>query len=157
MGDFDSFAAECKTASKQLRRLPKDLRRALATEVKTEVAVPLAGRIANAATGPYARPLSSAVRARASAEPQIVVGGTRRVVSGGASARQLVFGTEWGGGKKLTSVAATSGHKGYRRRSTRQFAQKHPFVYPTIAKSGEWVLDKFADIVDKVLGGVGNG
>lgn len=159
MSDLDAFARECKTASRQMRRLPKDLKKALASEVQSEVAAPLAQRISGAAGGgPWGGALAGAVKARKLADPTIVIGGGRRLVSGGASGRQLVYGREFGGGKRVTAIPAGNGHKGYRRKSTRQFARNHkPFVFSTIGASGGWVLDKFADVVDKVLGGVGDG
>lgn len=158
MSDLAAFAAECDAASKSLRRLPKDVRRALASDVKSEVAAPLADKIGAASRGPYGRVLAAATKARASADPQIVVGGARRVVSGGASARQLVYGTEFGGGGRTTAVPAGRGHKAYRRRSTNQFRRAYPFVFPTIGREGEWVLDRFADIVLKAIDeGMSNG
>lgn len=157
MADLDGFARECKVASRQLRRLPKDLRRELGSAVKIEVAEPLADRIGAAWRGPHARALQVQTKARAAADPQVVVGGTRRVVSGGASARQLVYGNEFGGGKRVTAIPSTARRRGHRRRTTRQFARPHPAVFPTISRSGQWVLDQFAKIVDEVLGGVGRG
>lgn len=151
MSSINEFADECDFVSKKLRRIPSDVRRALASEVKDEVATPLAGRISSAASGPYGRALSGAVKARAQADPTIVIGGSRKVVSGGANARQLVYGTEFGGGKRMTAVPRTAKHKGYKRASTNQFSTYHPFVFPTIGKNLEWVLDTFADIVLKTL------
>ena len=143
----------------QLRRIPKDLRKALSVRVKPEVAVPLAARIASAASGPWGPVLAAATKPRASADPTIVVGGARKVVSGGASARALVYGVEFGStGRTITGVNAGRGHRSYSRRSTRQFLRhKRPFIFPTIRSSGGWVLDKFATIVDDVLGEVRNG
>lgn len=159
MSNMKDFAEECDYVAKQLRRIPKDLRRALASEVKQEVAIPLAAKIAGASSGPYGPALSGQVKARASADPQIVIGGSRKIVSGGANARQLVYGTEFGGGRRRTAVPRTAKHKGYSRESTNQFVPAHPFVFPTIGKNGEWVLDQFSDIVLKVLdeGGITNG
>lgn len=158
MADLSDFAAECEFVSKKLRRINKDLRRALAAEVKTEVAIPLAQKISQAASGPYGPALSGAVKARAQADPTIVIGGSRKIVHGGANARQLVFGTEFGGGKRITAVPRNAKHKGYKRRSTNQFVPAHPFVFSTIGRNGEWVLDQFSNIVMKVLdGGISNG
>lgn len=148
-----AFAADCKRTAADLRRLPADLRRALAAEVKPRVAVPLATRIAGNARGSYGSALSGAVKARAQADPQIVIGGSRRVVSGGANPRQLVYGTEFGGGGRVSVVAGTPRHRGYRRRSTRQFVPARPFVFTTVGSSIEWVLEEFAGIVDEVLHG----
>jgi len=152
------FAAECRTAARNMRRLPSDIRRELGQRSKGEVAAPLAQKVAAAARGPWGRVLSGAVKTRASADPVIVVGGARRVVSGGASPRQLVYGTEFGGGSRVKAIPATARRRGHRRRTTRQFIGKHaPFVFPTIGDNAEWVLEKFADIVDDVLGRVTNG
>lgn len=146
MASMADFAAECEAAAKALRRMPADVRRALAAEVKSEVAVPLAAKIGAAATGPYAARISGAVKARAAADPTIVAGGGRRVVSGGATPRQLIPGTEWGGGVRVTQVYPRRG-RAHRRRTTNQFVPAHPFIFPTISKQMPTVLDQFAGIV----------
>lgn len=147
MATPEEFSAECRLASKNLRRVPRELRRALSSEVKNQVAVPLASRVGSAARGPWSRVLQAGTKARAGADPTIVVGGLRPKLSGGAGPRQVVFGAEFGGGKRLTAVPRTARHRGYRRYSTNQFrANKTPFVFPTIAKNLPWVLDQFADI-----------
>jgi len=152
MASLDEFRGQCRTAARNMRRLPSELRRELAQRVKPEVAAPLAQTVAGRARGPHAAALSAAVKTRASADPVIVVGGARRVVSGGASARQLVYGDEFGGGSRVAAVPATSRRRGHRRRTTRQFRRgPYPFVFPTISDRVPWVLDKFADIVDDVL------
>lgn len=114
--------------------------------------MPLAAKIGAAATGPWAKVLGPGTKARAGADPQIVVGGTRPRLSGGAGPRDVVFGTEFGGGKRTTAVPSRPGRRGYRRASTNQFSSnKRPFVYPTIGREIEWVLDTFADITLGVL------
>ena len=118
-----------------------------------------------------------ATKARAGADPTIVVGGAKRVVSGGASPRQLVYGVEWGAnantmrtvnrrkmfgsdglGRVTTrerAEAASHGQTIFKRHATRQFlGKKSPAVFPTIKKSGGWIMDRYADIVDDVLRGV---
>ena len=152
MSSTDDFAAECKAAARNLRRVPKDLRRTLSHEVQDQVARPLSGKINAAASGPWARVLSVSARTRAAAEPTIVVGGSRPRLSGGAGPRQVIFGTEFGGGKRLTAVPRKNGHRGYRRYSTNQFAaHQRPFVFPTIGRELPNVLDTFADITMGVL------
>jgi len=151
----EEFAQQCRETSRQMRRLPAELRRTLAQRSKAEVAEPLAAKISAAASGPYGRALSASVKTRAAADPQIVVGGARRVVSGGASARQLVYGVEFGGGSRVKAIPATPRRRGHRRHTTRQFVGKHaPFVFPTIGANIDTVLESFADIVDDVLGEV---
>ena len=148
----DAFAQECAAAAKGLRRVPAELRRALATEVKAAVADPLAGRVKAAAAGPWARVLAAGTKSRAGADPTILVGGSSPRASGGAGPRALVYGTEFGGGKRLTAVPGRKGRRGYRRYSTNQFRANHrPFVFPTIEANMPKVLDAFAGIVSGVL------
>ena len=136
MSSIETFARECDITARNLRRVPRDLRRALSTEVKAQVAVPLAAKVGAAATGPWAKVLQPGTKARAGADPVIVVGGMRPRLSGGAGPRDVVFGVEFGGGKRTTAVPTRPGRGGYKRRSTNQFAShKAPFVYPTIAKN----------------------
>lgn len=152
MASTDEFVAECRDTARNLRRVPADLRRALSSEVKEEVAVPLARKISGAATGPWAPVLAAGTKARAGAEPTIVVGGTRPRLSGGAGPRLVVYGTEFGGGKRLTAVPRKGSRQGYRRYSTNQFRRnRRPFVFPTIGRNLDWVLDSFADITLRVL------
>lgn len=152
MATAAEFADECRVTARNLRRVPRDLRRELSSQVKEKVAAPLASKVGGAATGPWARVLQAGTKARAGAEPTIVVGGQSPKLRNGAGPRQVVFGTEFGGGKRLAKVARTSKHRGYRRYSTKQFVNnKRPFVFPTIAKNIDWVLDQFADIAMTTL------
>ena len=155
MATGSEFAHECKEAARNMRRLPKELRRDLANEVRDEVAEPLAGDIRAAWSGPYARALAGATKARVQTDPQIVVGGSRRVVSGGANARALVFGTEWGGGRRVTPIPSRPGRRGYRRRTTQQFPRtgQHA-VYGTIHRTLDATFERWADVVDKIVGRV---
>ena len=154
----DEFAADCGAAAKGLRRLPKELRRALSAEVKDAVAEPLANRIRAAASGPYARVLGPGTKARAGADPTIVIGGMSPKLSGGGGPRAVVYGTEWGGGKRLSPVVAyqRGGRRpgrvrGYRRYSTNQFRTAHPFVFPTVNANMDKALEAWAGIVDDVV------
>ncbi len=158
MATASDFATACKNASRQMRRLPAETRRALANEVRDAVAEPLAADIRSAWTGPYARVLSAATKARVQTDPQVVVGGSRRVVSGGASARDLVYGEEWGGGRRVKVMAGTPRRRGHRRRTTRQFAGpgQHA-VYGTIARTLDKSLERWADAVDRIVGKVMGG
>jgi hypothetical protein len=85
----EEFASACRDTSRQLRKLPADVRRALAARVKGEVAEPLAGAVRSAGSGTYARRVAATTKVRASADPKIVVGGQRRITSGGATGRQV--------------------------------------------------------------------
>lgn len=155
MGDLDRFAAECEATARNLRRIPKDLRREIGARSKEVIATPLAARVGATFTGPWARVLSTAAKPRAAADPTIVVGGARKALTGGGSPRDVVFGSQWGGGTKIVRVPARGGRKpsrGYRLRSTRQFTRNaKQTVYPTIVDELPAVLDGFAAIADDVL------
>lgn len=167
-------AREAYAASRALRQLPAAIKRQLKVDVRQEVAEPLAGRIKAAPQGPYAAVISSTVKTKVDTVPRIAIGSARRAVSGGASVRELVYGTEFGGGKRITTVdrparnakgrngrrasantrrkvAAASGATRYRRKSTAQFATPHPFAFPTIRRERATMLEGFARIVDRVL------
>ena len=174
VADLDDFEASLRDAAMGLRRIPKELRKELSVRDKPEIAVPLAAKIASGWSGPWGPALAGATKARAGADPTIVVGGAKAVVSGGASARQLVYGVEWGanantvrtvnrqkgrgnsGRGRVTAreraAAAAKGQIIFKRHSTRQFVGKRaPSVFPTIRSNGGWIMDKFATIVDDVL------
>lgn len=135
-----------------MRRLPAELRRALGNEVRDTVAEPLAADIRSAWTGPYGPALSAATKTRVGTDPQIIVGGSRRVVSGGASARDLVYGEEWGGGRRIKAIPSTPRRRGHRRRTTRQFAGagQHA-VFGTVARTLDKSLERWADAVDRIV------
>jgi len=157
---LQAFEASCRDTSRQLRRLPAELRKALASEVQAQVAEPLAGKVAQAFQGPWAAPLARSTKARKLADPTIVVGGAKRVASGGASARQLVYGATFGGGSRVSTVTrrTRSGSTSYKVHTTRQFRGRgRDDVFETIRANGAWVLTQFADIVDDVLGKAVNG
>jgi hypothetical protein len=150
---LEAFERECKATARNLRRMPADLRKALSAQVQPRVAVPLAGKVANSFAGPWAAPLAASTKARKLADPTIVIGGSRPVVRGGASARQLVYGATWGGGKRVASVTrrTRAGSTTYRAHVTKQFQGKsRDNLIPTLRASGGWVLEEFAAIVEEV-------
>ena len=150
-----SLGKACRDASRDLRRLPRDVRDALKARTRPEVADPLADTIRGTFRGPYAAVLSAATKTRVSGDPKIVVGGARRAVSGGASPRDLVFGSQFGGGSKVTQVTRKTrrGSVTYRRHTTRQFTKPRPTIYPTIRQELPTVLDRFATIIEEVFRG----
>lgn len=153
MATPEEFAAACRAASRGLRKVPNDLRRELGQEVRTQVAEPLAARVRGAWSGPWARLLAGGTKVRTKADPTIVVGGARPRLSGGAGPRHIVYGVEFGSGKRLTAVPARSGRRGYRRYSTNQFhGRQAPALFPTVRANIPWVLDRFADIALDTLG-----
>lgn len=145
------FARECRQASRDLRRLPAEIRKALGRRVRDEVAEPLAGSIRTAGSGVYARRVAPTTRVRAGTDPTLVVGGAKRVASGGARGRDLVFGTNFGGGRRVTAVPARSGRRGHRRHTTKQFTRREPFVFGTIARELGRTFDRWVGIVDDAV------
>lgn len=120
--------------------------------MKTDVAELIAGDVRQAGSTVYARRTAATTRVRAQADPTIVVGGAKRVASGGARGRDLVFGTNFGGGGRLTAVPRQNGHRGYRRFSTNQFrGRRDPFVFATVGRNLDRYLDRFADVVDDIV------
>lgn len=147
----DAFEASCRETARQLRRLPRETRQAIAARATDEVARPVAAKVAGRHRGPWAAELAAGTKARKAADPTINVGGARPVVSGGASVRQLVYGNEWGGDKRVTRTTRRTRNGGrsttYRHKSTRQFATPHPSIINTLRGETGFMLDAFAGIV----------
>jgi len=154
----EDFERACREAARGMRRLPAEVRKAIAARAMPEVAQPVAAAMAARFTGPWARVLSAGTKARKQADPTIVVGGARRVASGGASVRQLVYGNEWGGGARRSRVSRSTRNGGrstsYTARTTRQFRTPHPAVIPTIRDESGNMLDAWAGIVNDVISDV---
>lgn len=152
MAELDDFADACTRATRQLRRMPADLRRDLGRHVKAEVADPLARKVAGAAQSapPYGALLAGSVRTRAGADPTLVVGGRRRVASQGATARDLVYGQNFGGGRRRTKVTR-AGARPFARRSTMQFVRYRPFIFPTFAREADETFERWLDVLEPYL------
>lgn len=165
---MEGFEQQCRQAARQLRRLPAELRRDLAAEVRDEVAEPLAGAIRSEWHGPHAAVLREATKARVQVDPMVVVGGARKVVSGGASVRDLVYGNEFGGGKRVALVnrprsaggrrrgrvtqaeRATAGRKIYRRRTTQQFPREGQHaVFGTIEGTLDAIFGRWVEVIER--------
>ena len=152
------FAAQCRTTSRLIRRLPADLRRELGRRVKPDVADPLAQSVRSDWVGPHRAVLAAATKTRVAGDPQLVVGGSRRVLSGGGSPRSVVFGDEFGGGSRVSTVAGTGRRRSHRRRTTRQFRRAgYGTLFGTVRDQLEVTFERWADIVDDVLKGVTSG
>lgn len=153
----EEFARECRETARNLRRLPLGLRYGLRNQVKNEVAEPIAQDIRSSGRSVYARRVAPTTRVRAAADPMVVVGGAKRVASGGARGRDLVFGTNFGGGERIKAVPRPAGERrryarGYRRHSTHQFRnQRDPFVFRTIGRNLDQYLELWAGVVDKAV------
>ena len=155
MSDLEAFERECKVAARNMRRLPAEVRKALAAEVQPRVAVPLAAKVAASFSGPWADRLAAQTKARKLADPTVVVGGAKKVTSGGASARNLVFGATWGGGKRISTVTRRTPRGRqitYQAHVTKQFDGKgNPAMIQTLRAQGGWVLQEVAQIVDEII------
>ncbi len=147
----DDFAQACKDTSRNLRRVPAELRKLLGREVRDTVAEPLASDIRAAFDGPYRRVLVGAVKTRVQGDPMIVVGGARRVLSGGASVRDVVFGDEFGGGSRVSVVPSTSKRRGHTRHTTRQFGRARGNVLGTIRSTADTTFARWVDAVNKII------
>lgn len=147
----DDFTAQCKAAARDLRRVPAELRKRLGREVRDDVAEPLAAEIRAAFDGPYRGVLVGAVKARIQGDPMIVVGGARRVLRGGASVRDVVFGDEFGGGSRVSVVRTTSKRRGHTRRTTRQFGRARHNIIGTIDANATKTFDRWADVVERII------
>ena len=118
-----------------LRRLPDTLEVALRRQ-GAALAEPIAARARDLTAGPYRRVLRPAIKAGVVAGvPTVTVGGTRPVVSGGATVDDLARGVESGGG---------------RRPRTRQFT-RHPYLGPATEQAGDQAVDRLGDILDDLI------
>lgn len=156
---FDDFERSCRDTARQLRRMPVELRATIDAEGTDRIAEPVAAAIRSAQSGPWAAPIAAATKAVQAADPTIAIGGTRPVVSGGASVNQLAPGSEWGGGRRRTRVTRRTRNGGrsttYTLASTRQFTQAHPAIIPTLHRQSEQILDAWEtltlDVFDQVV------
>ena len=142
-----------------MRRLPAEVKRTLRARTKEEVADPMATDIRAAGRGVYSRRVAPTAKVRSNADPTIVVGGARKVASGGAKGRDLVFGAHFGGGSRVTAIPTRPGRAGHRRHTTRQFAgTKDPFVFYTVGRNAARYLELWADVItDTIRKELGNG
>lgn len=148
----DDFAQAARDAARDLRRIPAELRKKLGREVRDTVADPLAADIRASFDGPYRAQLVSGVKTRVQGDPMIVVGGARRVTSGGASVRDLVYGDEFGGGSRVSVIPTSSRRKGHTRHTTRQFAGKaRGNIFDTIRRTADATFERWVDAVDRII------
>lgn len=150
-----AFTAACRTLSRDLQSLPAAVRAALPEQMMNDVARPLAETIARKWTGPHAAALAAATQARYVRDDlEVFAGGRTRLISGGATGRDLVWGNEFGGGNRVKSMTSSRG-KSYRRHTTRQFGGGSDTLLGTADAALDWMLEQTAraagTIIDKVL------
>lgn len=158
-----AFGDAARNAARDLRRLPSQARKVAGKEVQERVAEPLATEVRQAYSSGsrMAQPLSAQVKTRVNAEPVISVGGARKLVSGGGSGRNLVYGLEFGSGtrpqraERLIRNAARgrSSRGGSRtRRSTAQFAgEGGHYIFGTFSREAERTYDRWLGVLGVVL------
>lgn len=145
------FANGCRAAASQLRALPSALRRDLDQEVLHVVVEPLARKVAQAWSGPYAGLLSQATSARLADSPEVVVGGATRQLSGGATAGTLVGGVEYGARDRVTQVNPRRRQRPYKRHSTRQLPrQGQKALTGTMERNADATFTKWVDLVNRL-------
>ena len=144
MGGADgarAFRDQCRAVGRQLRSLPAEVRTQVRKDGQRLLADPLATRMRGNVTGPWAVKIRAhGIRTTAGSEPTIKLGGARKVFSGGAAPRDVIPGTEFGGGRRPT---------------TRQFRTPRPFVYATLADDREQLLADWARLVDQAVAATG--
>lgn len=131
-----------------LREMPRDLQRDVRKTVTRNVAGPLARKIAAAGAGSDRQSAGAArsVKAVFDRVPTIRAGGSRKATSDGATAGDIFFGAEFGGGS---------------RKTTRQFrphrGQTGYWYWPTVRSSSADVEEQWASAIDSVLQAWGQG
>lgn len=149
--ELDALARSADETARALRRLPTEVRRAMSQRMKPEVAEPLAARVRSAGSSVYGRRVAATAKARAGANPTVVVGGTQRVVSGGGTGRQIVFGAMFGGGSRIAIIRSRRART-HLRHTTRQFAgERDAFVPRAVRDGAAEALTNFATIANDTI------
>jgi len=170
---MDDLAAQAKAVARALRQLEPEVRREVGREVQAQVVQPLAEAVASAAGGgPWGDVIAGGVKARAGADPTLVVGGRAAVLSGGGAVRDVAWAVEFGAnpekrgivnrapsptgkGRKRGRVTAgeirtqrAAGKVVFVRRSSRQFIGRHrPYLGPTFRREEDRITEAWTDIV----------
>ena len=150
MSDLAGFPRDVAALVDQLAALPDDIRAHVDDLVHERVIQPLVDDIRGRETGPYGSALAGAITVAGDA-PAIEVVSAGAIVSGGASADELVWGSEYGGGERVSIVSASTRAKSYKRHTTRQFRGGWPVIVPTVEQSADQTVERFADVVDETL------
>lgn len=144
-----------------MKALDPDVRRQVKKDGQRLITEPLAARMRANVKGPYAAKIAATgIRATAGSIPQVKLGGARKVFSGGAAPRDVIPGTEWGGGGRGRRGGRTAtyqrrtrsgGSTTVRRQVTHQFATPRPFIYATIAGDRAEMVADWLRLVDEAL------
>jgi hypothetical protein len=166
---------QAQVATRVLRDLDKDMRKAIAKDSKGIGEHLLAAIRAESGPSPYQRVyaklgVAARVRTRPGRPPEVVVGGARKL-SGGGTVTQLARPYEFGAatgdsrrGKGEMRRATEASPRRRRRRGRRPYPQ-----FPPASNEGLWVnavcdkwdkgplLEEWLVVVDRVLAGVADG
>ena len=145
--DFDE---QCRDLARDLHRLPTVVRDTVDRDGRRLVADPLADRMRQHLSGPYAVVLR---RHGITTTPTgITLGGTRVLLRGGATASDLIPGVEWGraGTRRARYTRRTrTGTATVTRRTSRQFRTPRPFLVPAL--DDDRLDDDWLRLVDAAL------
>lgn len=148
MTGLAGFVRDCSALAGQLAALPAALTDRLAG---ARLADTLADQLRAVYTGPWARVQSTATRASG---PNVVsIGGQHPVVSGGATASQLVPPAQWGPSGRTTSVTRRTrrGRTTYRARTGAQFSGRTDPSIDRMLANPDLVLNRVADVWGQVI------
>lgn len=132
------YIANLNRLNRELRSMGKEWDQELRDESGV-IASDLAARVvrkAGAVGYPQDTRVAPTLRAKRGNRPQLAWGGSRRVVSGGATASQLVYGVEFGG-NSWRFPKPHAGQPGY-------------YLYPTIRSEGQAIANAYLDAVERV-------
>jgi hypothetical protein len=131
-----------------LSTFPREFQRDARKTVRDEVAKPMAQTIAQAASGQgsHAAVVSRSIRPVSDRIPSIRAGGSRRATRNGATAGDLFFGAEFGGGvgRFTKQFRPHQGRRGY-------------FFYPTLRNNSRRINTAWLSSLDGVLRKWGTG
>lgn len=144
-------AGQVQQAATALHAAPARLEATLAGPALAGALDVLEQAVAGAWSGPYAVALSAGTRVQA--PDQVVVGGGAGHLSGGATAGDLVYGVEYGGGRRVGAVRAGRRAKAHTRRTTAQFPARTLAATHAVDAAADRALDQVGDHVEQAIHG----
>lgn len=121
MATISLDAGQVPAAALELSAAPGRVEAALAPAQLGQVAGILDAAVVAAWSGPYAVALAAGTAVETSPDLAVVTGGSAGHLSGGATAGDLVFGVEYGGGRRVAPVRPGRRARAHQRRTTAQF------------------------------------
>lgn len=150
------FQSEAREVGRLMRSLPKDVQKAIKAKGKDRIGVPLADAIRSASRQSKWYPkVTSQVKPVAGAAPGVKLTSAKRVFSDGASTRDILPGSVWGGGgtrkKPVARKKKSGGFTHYQRRTTAGFRNPVDFVYRPISDGGAHYLREWTKLMDEAV------